>query len=109
MYADLTRIRQIILNLLSNACKFTEKGTVTLEASRRVSEAGDWITIAVSDTGIGMTDEHLGRLFQEFTQADSTTTRKYGGTGLGLVDRKSQRLNPRHQCPTRIPHSAITK
>ncbi|WP_119460029.1 response regulator [Rhodospirillaceae bacterium SYSU D60014] len=85
MYADLTRVRQIVLNLLSNACKFTENGSVTLEASRSMSETGDWITIAVSDTGIGMTDEHLGRLFQEFTQADSTTTRKYGGTGLGLV------------------------
>lgn len=88
MRADQTRLRQIILNLLSNACKFTEAGTVTLAVARE-AEAG-WIRFRVSDTGIGMTRDQLGRLFQEFTQADSSTTRKYGGTGLGLAI--SQRL-----------------
>ncbi len=84
--ADLTRLRQIILNLLSNACKFTEKGTVSLAAARGGGAADEgWIEFTVADTGIGMTPEQLGRLFQEFTQADSSTTRKYGGTGLGLA------------------------
>lgn len=86
--ADQTRLRQIILNLLSNACKFTEGGTVTLAVTRDAEEG--WVRFRVSDTGIGMTRDQLGRLFQEFTQADSSTTRKYGGTGLGLAI--SQRL-----------------
>jgi CheY-like chemotaxis protein/anti-sigma regulatory factor (Ser/Thr protein kinase) len=81
IHADQIRFRQALLNLVSNANKFTEKGTVTIAA-----QAGrDWITIAVADTGIGMTDEQMGRLFQEFSQADASTTRKYGGTGLGLA------------------------
>jgi len=88
MRTDQTRLRQIILNLLSNACKFTEGGTVTLAVARDAEEG--WIRFRVSDTGIGMTRDQLGRLFQEFTQADSSTTRKYGGTGLGLAI--SQRL-----------------
>lgn len=88
MRADQTRLRQIILNLLSNACKFTEGGTVTLAVARDAEEG--WVRFRVSDTGIGMTRDQLGRLFQEFTQADSSTTRKYGGTGLGLAI--SQRL-----------------
>ena len=83
--SDATRLRQIVLNLLSNACKFTDKGTVTLAVARSGGADGDWIDIRVSDTGIGMTQEQLGRLFQEFSQADSSTTRKYGGTGLGLA------------------------
>ncbi|MGH6990286.1 MAG: ATP-binding response regulator, partial [Stellaceae bacterium] len=83
--ADPMRLRQIVLNLLSNACKFTEKGTVSLQISRFTDATGEWIKFSVSDTGIGMTPEQLGRLFQEFSQADSSTTRKYGGTGLGLV------------------------
>ncbi|WP_342235627.1 response regulator [Inquilinus sp. OTU3971] len=88
MRADQTRLRQIILNLLSNACKFTEGGTVTLAVARDAEEG--WVRFRVSDTGIGMTRDQLGRLFQEFTQADSSTTRRYGGTGLGLAI--SQRL-----------------
>ena len=83
--SDPTRLRQIILNLLSNACKFTEQGTVSLSVGRSRADGGDWILIRVGDTGIGMTAEQLGRLFQEFSQADSSTTRKYGGTGLGLA------------------------
>ncbi|MCX7361474.1 MAG: response regulator [Alphaproteobacteria bacterium] len=86
VYADSMRFRQILLNLLSNACKFTSAGKVTLKASRvRDGSGRTWIELAVSDTGIGMTQEQIGRLFQEFTQADASTTRKFGGTGLGLA------------------------
>jgi signal transduction histidine kinase/DNA-binding response OmpR family regulator len=85
MRADLTKVRQTLFNLLSNASKFTEKGVITLSANRIPSERGDRIRFSVSDTGIGMSEEQLGRLFQAFTQADASTTRKYGGTGLGLV------------------------
>src|SRR5262249_48891536 len=79
------RVRQALLNLASNASKFTEKGTVTIAAQPQRYDGRDWITVAVTDTGIGMTEQQLGRLFQEFSQADASTTRKYGGTGLGLV------------------------
>ena len=78
------RLRQILLNLLSNACKFTKAGEVKL-AARKVSNGSSFIEFAVADTGIGMTPEQMGKLFQEFSQADASTTRKYGGTGLGLV------------------------
>ena len=78
---DPTRIRQCVLNLVGNACKFTKDGVVKVVARR----AGDVLTVAVSDTGIGMTPEQVGRLFQAFTQVDSTAGRKYGGTGLGLA------------------------
>jgi adenylate cyclase len=83
--SDPTRLRQIMLNLLSNACKFTEHGRVSLSVDRSRADGEDWISIRVVDTGIGMTSEQLGKLFQEFSQADSSTTRKYGGTGLGLA------------------------
>jgi signal transduction histidine kinase/CheY-like chemotaxis protein len=85
MHADLTKVRQTLFNLLSNACKFTEKGTVTLSVERERPAGGDWMVFRVHDTGIGMTPEQMGRLFQEFSQADASTTRKYGGTGLGLA------------------------
>ncbi len=85
MRADQTRIRQALLNLASNANKFTEKGTVTLSARRGVEVGREWVTLAVSDTGIGLTPEQMGKLFQDFVQADASTTRKYGGTGLGLA------------------------
>jgi signal transduction histidine kinase/DNA-binding response OmpR family regulator len=85
MHADVTRVRQVLFNLLSNASKFTEKGTVSIIVNRDENPDGDWITFRVSDTGIGMTPDQLGRLFQAFTQADASTSRKYGGTGLGLV------------------------
>ncbi len=85
MRTDLTRLRQIVLNLLSNASKFTKDGEITLHAKRTFEDGADWITIAVTDTGIGMTPEQMERLFQEFNQADSSTTRRYGGTGLGLA------------------------
>jgi signal transduction histidine kinase/CheY-like chemotaxis protein len=83
--ADQTRLRQALLNLLSNANKFTEKGAVTIAAQLQRLDDSEWIRIDVTDTGIGMTEEQMGRLFQEFSQADSSTTRKYGGTGLGLA------------------------
>ena len=87
------RLRQIVLNLLSNACKFTERGKVVLEARRDPGDDADWLVVSVVDTGIGMTPEQIGRLFQEFTQADASTTRRYGGTGLGLaISRKLCRL-----------------
>lgn len=84
--ADLTKVRQTLFNLLSNASKFTEKGVITLAMKRNQNEQGmERIQMRVSDTGIGMTPEQLGKLFQAFTQADASTTRKYGGTGLGLI------------------------
>ena len=85
MYADLTKVRQALLNLLSNAAKFTERGQIRLEATREVVDGADWVKFRVSDTGIGMSPEQMGKLFQAFTQADASTTRQYGGTGLGLV------------------------
>lgn len=94
IYADLTKVRQVLLNLLSNAAKFTERGTITLVVSRqeqsRTAQADElfnspFILFRVTDTGIGMTQEQLQRIFKAFTQADASTTRKYGGTGLGLT------------------------
>ncbi|MEM9768500.1 MAG: response regulator [Cyanobacteria bacterium P01_D01_bin.71] len=82
MRADVTKLRQSLFNLLGNASKFTEDGTITLSVAR--PESG-WVSFGVSDTGIGMTPEQQAKLFKSFTQADASTTRKYGGTGLGLV------------------------
>jgi CheY-like chemotaxis protein/nitrogen-specific signal transduction histidine kinase len=82
---DLTKLRQVLLNLLSNASKFTSNGTVGLSASHEMIENVPWLVFRVSDTGIGMTSEQMAKLFQPFTQADVSTTRKYGGTGLGLA------------------------
>lgn len=85
MHSDITRVRQVLLNLLSNAAKFTENGVITLSAHAEPGPDGTgWLRFAVSDTGLGMTEEQLGRLFQRFHQADASTTRKFGGTGLGL-------------------------
>jgi CheY-like chemotaxis protein/anti-sigma regulatory factor (Ser/Thr protein kinase) len=85
LYADQVRVRQALLNLMSNANKFTHNGRVALAVRAQRSEGRDWITIAVTDTGIGMSEQQVVRLFQEFSQADASTTRKYGGTGLGLA------------------------
>ncbi|PKL77146.1 MAG: hypothetical protein CVV27_06645 [Candidatus Melainabacteria bacterium HGW-Melainabacteria-1] len=85
MHSDPLKIRQVLLNLLSNAAKFTQQGTVTLEALREFGESEDWILFCVTDTGIGIAPEQMGKLFEPFTQADPTTTREYGGTGLGLA------------------------
>ena len=92
MTIDPMRVRQILLNLLSNACKFTKQGDVTLRA-RRVVDGQHWVELAVADTGIGMSCEQLAKLFQEFSQADASTAKHYGGTGLGLaITRKLARL-----------------
>jgi signal transduction histidine kinase len=85
MFADITRIRQVLFNLLSNAAKFTKEGTVSLIVERAAQNGSDWLTFTVADTGIGMTGDQVGKLFQAFSQADASTARKYGGTGLGLV------------------------
>ena len=92
MHADRLKIRQSLLNLLSNSAKFTKHGTITLEATRKsaIRQAEhpiteEWIQFEVNDTGIGMTEEQLGKLFKAFTQIDSSTTRKFAGTGLGLA------------------------
>ncbi len=85
MRADITKTRQSLFNLLSNAAKFTKEGAISLEISREIMEDREWIWFRVSDTGIGMTPEQLVKLFQTFTQADTSTTRKFGGSGLGLA------------------------
>ena len=85
MNSDVTKIRQCLFNLLSNSSKFTETGKINLTAKRETKNDEDWLIFQVSDTGIGMTHDQIGKVFQAFTQADSSTTRKYGGTGLGLV------------------------
>jgi signal transduction histidine kinase/CheY-like chemotaxis protein len=85
MHADQTRVGQIVLNLIGNACKFTEDGLVEVSVNASCRDKRDGIAFAIRDTGIGMEAEQLSKLFQEFTQADSSTTKKYGGTGLGLA------------------------
>jgi signal transduction histidine kinase len=87
---DSTKLRQALLNLLSNAAKFTEKGAVTLTARRESRRAGDWIELKVEDTGIGIAEKDLPKLFQDFGQVSALTQNTYGGTGLGLA--LSQRL-----------------
>jgi signal transduction histidine kinase len=85
VYADPMRLRQILLNLLSNAAKFTENGLVALRVSGVKKSGSERIHFSVEDEGIGMTSEQMGRLFQPFIQASSTTSKRYGGTGLGLA------------------------
>jgi len=85
MHSDPTRVRQVLLNLAGNATKFTQGGRVRLQVERQAGTDGAFVLFRVSDTGIGMTPEQVARLFQPFTQADSSTTRRYGGTGLGLA------------------------
>ena len=89
---DPMRLRQVLFNLLSNACKFTKEGEIKLQA-RRVVDGGDWIELAVADSGIGMTAEQQAKLFEDFTQADASTAQRFGGTGLGLaISRKLARM-----------------
>jgi len=85
MYTDVTKLRQILFNLLSNANKFTAQGKIYLSASRFTAHNEPWIKVAVKDTGIGMNEKQIDKLFSPFTQADSSTTRNFGGTGLGLT------------------------
>ena len=84
MRSDETRLRQCLLNLMSNACKFSENGTVSLIAQNVLVNGEEWLSFEVSDTGIGMSADQLGKVFAEFTQAEDDTTAKFGGTGLGL-------------------------
>ena len=84
MRADLTKVRQALFNLLSNAAKFTHEGEIALVVERETVEGAEWVRMAVSDSGIGIPTEKLDHVFEEFSQADDTTTRDYGGTGLGL-------------------------
>ncbi len=100
MISDATKLRQSVLNLLSNAGKFTKDGRVTLIVAREKQAAGDWIRISVEDTGIGITSDNVRKLFQDFNQADASTASKYGGTGLGLALSQTlcrKRLRPRLQ------------
>jgi signal transduction histidine kinase len=93
MQSDLKKIRQTLLNLLSNSGKFTKGGEIRLSVGAATRRRREFITFAVTDTGIGMKAEQIGKLFEPFTQADESTTRKYGGTGLGLaISRKFCRL-----------------
>jgi signal transduction histidine kinase/CheY-like chemotaxis protein len=85
MRADLGKVRQGLFNLASNAAKFTQNGQITIQVERQVMDGSDWLMFRVSDTGIGLSSEQIVRLFQPFTQADASTTRRFGGTGLGLA------------------------
>ena len=85
MQSDLTRLRQTLFNLLSNASKFAKEGQITLVVTTEYVEGGDWLNFRVADNGIGMSPEQIDKVFEAFTQADNSTTRKYGGTGLGLT------------------------
>ena len=88
-HSDAFKLNQCLLNLLSNAAKFTRNGALTIHARRAERAGGDWLEIAVSDTGIGMNEEQVGRLFNAFVQAEATTARRFGGTGLGLAITRS--------------------
>jgi len=85
MRADLTKVRQVLLNVLSNACKFTQSGIIGIHVRLEKTEGREWVAFEIQDSGIGMDDERVARVFEAFTQADASTTRKYGGTGLGLT------------------------
>jgi CheY-like chemotaxis protein len=85
IHADLTKVRQCLFNLLANACKFTEDGAVRLTATRERTGGREWVLFRVSDTGIGMSLEQIERLFEAFAQAEASTARRFGGTGLGLT------------------------
>ena len=85
MHSDVTKLRQTLFNLLSNASKFTERGTIHLDVARETVEGDEWLCFTVTDSGIGMTPAQLDRIFEAFSQADASTTREYGGTGLGLA------------------------
>src|SRR3982075_663113 len=85
MHADVTKVRQILFNLLSNACKFTDHGAITVDVDQNIVDGHSWVRFRVSDTGIGITAKQRENLFHEFSQADASIARKYGGTGLGLA------------------------
>ena len=107
--ADLTKLRQILLNLLSNACKFTHKGTIVLRARSIQIDGKQWVECAVQDTGIGMTPAQMKAVFEAFSQADASTTRKYGGTGLGLgISKKFAEMMGGAIVLTSVPDSGST-
>ena len=85
IHADTTKIKQCLFNLIDNASKFTEQGTISLTVSRVTEDGQEWVNFAVADTGIGMTYEQMGRLFEPFAQAEASATREFGGTGVGLA------------------------
>src|SRR5262249_20803077 len=85
LHADPVRLRQTLLNLLSNACKFTKQGEVRLSVAQIKDGGTAWLEFSVADSGIGMSPEQMGKLFQDFSQADATTSQQFGGTGLGLA------------------------
>jgi signal transduction histidine kinase len=89
IHADLTKFRQILLNLLSNAAKFTDKGSIRVSVSRLLQGSQQLIQFIIADSGIGMTQGQLAQLFQAFSQGDTATSRRYGGTGLGLAITKA--------------------
>ncbi len=107
--ADSMRLRQILLNLLSNACKFTKQGQITLRVATVSQGAHQFLEFSVADTGIGMTPEQMSRLFEEFTQADASTARQYGGTGLGLaITRRLCQMMRGDVTVTSIPNNGST-
>ncbi|MCY0990721.1 ATP-binding protein [Nannocystis sp. ILAH1] len=109
MVTDMLKLRQVLFNLLGNAIKFTERGTIRVGVRRTTKDARDWIEIAVADSGIGIAAEALPRLFQEFTQADASTTRRYGGAGLGLsIAREFCRLMGGDITATSVPGEGST-
>jgi signal transduction histidine kinase len=85
IYADRVKLRQVLINLLSNACKFTEHGTIRLAVTRVHDSDGDYMNIAIQDTGIGISKDAQSALFEQFKQVDSSRSRKYEGSGLGLA------------------------
>jgi len=85
LHTDQAKVRQVLDNLLSNACKFTRDGVITLSAERTAIGRAEWVKFTVADTGIGIPPDKLDLIFQPFTQVDASTTRRYGGTGLGLA------------------------
>ena len=85
IHSDVTKVKQGLFNLLSNATKFTEQGKISLKISKVTEEGSEWVNFAVADTGIGMTEEQMGNLFQAFAQAEASTSRRFSGTGLGLA------------------------
>jgi signal transduction histidine kinase len=117
IHADLTKFRQILLNLLSNAAKFTDKGTIRVAVSRLLQGSQQMIQFVISDSGIGMTQGQVTQLFQAFSQGDSSTSRRYGGTGLGLAITKAfvdmlggtievqSKLAPARSSPSACPSS----
>jgi signal transduction histidine kinase len=108
VYVDAVKFRQCLLNLLSNACKFTRQGSIALTVTRRMEGTDEWCLWAVSDTGIGIDEADIKKLFQPFSQVDSSATRRHGGTGLGLAisRRLVEMMGGRISVKTKLGHGA---